>query len=142
MNEDPAPGAAEPEGRPSFYAARPGGWRDWWTLLHPPYTAWHLAYVVIGACLVADVNLTRMIATVLAFFFAVGLAAHALDELHGRPLRTQIPGGVLVAVAGVGMGGAVALGIAGVIEVDRHWFRSSSSAPSSSWVTTSSSSVA
>ena len=117
MNEDPAPGAAEPEGRPSFYAARPGGWRDWWTLLHPPYTAWHLAYVVIGACLVADVNLTRMIATVLAFFFAVGLAAHALDELHGRPLRTQIPGGVLVAVAGVGMGGAVALGIAGVIEV-------------------------
>jgi hypothetical protein len=117
MNESPAPGGSQPEQRPSFYAAEPGGWRDWWTLLHPPYTAWHLAYVVIGACLVTNVNLTRMIATVLAFFFAVGLAAHALDELHGRPLRTRIPGGALVAVAGVGMGGAVALGIAGVIQV-------------------------
>ena len=37
--------------RPAFYAARPGGWRDWWTILHPPYTAWHLSYVVIGATL-------------------------------------------------------------------------------------------
>ncbi len=117
MNEGPAPGGAGPQHRPSFYAARPGGWRDWWTLLHPPYTAWHLAYVVIGACLATSVNLTRMIATLLAFFCAVGLAAHALDELHGRPLRTQIPGGALVAVAGIGLGGAVALGVAGVIQV-------------------------
>ena len=37
--------------RPAYYAARPGGWRDWWTLLHPPYTSWHLSYVVIGATL-------------------------------------------------------------------------------------------
>ena len=29
----------------------------------------------------------RLGATVLAFFFAVGIAAHAFDELHGRPLR-------------------------------------------------------
>ena len=55
------------------------------TLLHPPYTAWHLAYVVIGACLASTVNLTRLIATLLAFFFAVGLAAHALDELKVVP---------------------------------------------------------
>ena len=79
------------ENRPAFYAARAGGWRDWWTLLHPPYTAWHLAYVVIGACLAPTVNLTRLIATLLAFFCAVGLAAHSLDELHGRPLGTHIP---------------------------------------------------
>jgi hypothetical protein len=105
------------EPRPAFYAAGPGGWRDWWTLLHPPYTAWHLAYVVIGACLAPVVNTTRLIATLLAFFFAVGLAAHALDELHGRPLRTRIPGGALVAVAAVGLAGAVALGIAGIAQV-------------------------
>ena len=73
--------------------------------------------MVIGACLATAVNLTRLIATLLAFFCAVGLAAHALDELHGRPLRTQIPAGALVAVVVVGMGGAVALGIAGVIQV-------------------------
>jgi hypothetical protein len=105
------------QNRPSFYAARPGGWRDWWTLLHPPYTAWHLAYVVIGACLAPVINLTRLVATLLAFFCAVGLAAHALDELHGRPLRTHIPSGALVAVTVVGLAGAVALGVAGVAQV-------------------------
>jgi hypothetical protein len=107
----------ESEDRAAYYAARPGGWRDWWTLLHPPYTAWHLSYVVIGACLAPVVNATRLIATLLAFFCAVGLAAHALDELHGRPLRTRIPSRVLVLVAVVGLLGAVGLGIAGAVQV-------------------------
>jgi len=106
-----------PDSRPAFYAARPGGWRDWWTLLHPPYTAWHLAYVVIGACLAPAVNTTRLIGTLLAFFFAVGLAAHALDELHGRPLHTQIPSKALLAVAGVGLGGSVTLGVIGIVQI-------------------------
>jgi hypothetical protein len=105
------------EGRPAFYAARGGGWRDWWTLLHPPYTAWHLAYVVIGACLAPTVNVTRLVATLLAFFFAVGLAAHSLDELNGRPLGTHIPAWALVAVTVVGLAGSVAIGIAGVSRV-------------------------
>ncbi len=107
----------ESEARAAYYAARPGGWRDWWTLLHPPYTAWHLSYVVIGACLAPVVNTTRLIATLLAFFCAVGLAAHALDELHGRPLGTKIPGPALAVVAVVGLLGAVGLGIAGAIQV-------------------------
>ena len=103
--------------RPAYYAARPGGWRDWWTLLHPPYTAWHLSYSVIGATLAPRVQTSRLIATVLAFFLAVGLAAHALDELRGRPLRTRIPSPVLVAVVVVGLAGALALGVAGVARV-------------------------
>jgi hypothetical protein len=102
---------------PAYYAARPGGWRDWWTLLHPPYTAWHLSYVVIGAALAPRVQASRLIATVLAFFLAVGLAAHALDELRGRPLRTRIPSPVLIAVAVAGLAGALALGVAGVSRV-------------------------
>jgi len=114
---DESPADPPPEQRTAYYAARPGGWRDWWTLLHPPYTAWHLAYVVIGACLAPMVNATRLIATLLAFFFAVGLAAHALDELHGRPLRTRIPSTVLVVAAGVGLAGSIALGIVGIVQV-------------------------
>jgi hypothetical protein len=106
-----------PDQRAAYYAARPGGWRDWWTLLHPPYTAWHLAYIVIGACLAPVINATRLIATLLAFFFAVGLAAHALDELHGRPLRTRIPSVALVVVAGVGLAGSIALGVVGIAQV-------------------------
>jgi hypothetical protein len=63
------------------------------------------------------VNATRLIATLLAFFFAVGLAAHALDELHGRPLRTQIPSTALVVVAAVGLTGSITLGIVGIMKV-------------------------
>jgi hypothetical protein len=103
--------------RPAFYAMAPGGWRDWWTLLHPPYTLWHLSYVVIGASLAPDVQLRWLGETLLAFFLAMGLAAHALDELHGRPLGTRIPSPLLVAVATVGLAGAVALGIDGMAEV-------------------------
>jgi hypothetical protein len=103
--------------RPAFYAARPGGWRDWWTLLHLPYTAWHLAYVVIGASLAPHVEVSRMVETLLAFFLAVGLAAHALDELHGRPLGTRIPSAALVVVTVLGLSGAVALGVFGVTQV-------------------------
>ena len=103
--------------RPAFYAARPGGWRDWWTLLHPPYTAWHLSYVAIGASLAPDLDGTRLLATALAFFLAVGVGAHALDELHGRPLRTQLSDTALKAAIGIGLAAAVTLGVAGVREV-------------------------
>ena len=95
----------------------PGRWRDWWTLLHPPYTAWHLSYVVIGAALAPRVQAGYLIATVLAFFLAVGLAAHALDELRDRPLRTAIPAAELIAVVAAGLLGALALGVFGVIRV-------------------------
>jgi hypothetical protein len=101
--------------RPAFYALAPGGWRDYVTLLHPPYTAWHLSYVVIGACLAPDLDVERLLVTLAAFFLAVGIGAHALDELNGRPLRTQIPDRVLVGLAAVSIGGAVALGVYGSI---------------------------
>jgi hypothetical protein len=103
--------------RPAFYAAKRGGWRDWWTVLHPPYTAWHLSYVVIGASLAPHVRISRLLGTVVAFFLAVGVAAHCLDELHGRPLRTLIPGRALVAATVVSLAGAVAVGAVGVVQV-------------------------
>jgi hypothetical protein len=103
---------------PAYYAARTTGWRrDVWALLHPPYTAWHLSYVLIGASLAPTVSVTRLVATLLAFFLAVGVAAHALDELRGRPLQTELPAGGLWAAAVIGLLGAVALGIAGVFVI-------------------------
>ncbi len=103
--------------RPAYYSVRPGGWRDWWSILHPPYTAWHLSYVVIGASLAPHFDSVRLLATVLAFFAAVGIAAHALDERHGHPLRTHIPDGTLLAAAAAGLAAAVALGVAGLSSV-------------------------
>jgi hypothetical protein len=108
---------ADPQAKPAYYAAGPGRWRDWWTLLHPPFTAWHLSYVVLGAMIAPRVRLDPLVAALIAFFLAVGLAAHALDELHGRPLRTSIPSSVLVAVTVVGLAGAVGLGAIGITRV-------------------------
>lgn len=103
---------------PAFYAAPARGWRrDIWAVLHPPYTAWHLSYVAIGASLAPALDLRRLAATLLAFFLAVGISAHALDELRGRPLRTRLPAAVLWIAAIVGLTGAVALGLAGLTAV-------------------------
>ncbi len=106
---------------PAFYArprfaSRPVV-RDWWTVLHPPYTLWHLSYVVVGSCVVDPVDASRLGFTVLAFFLAVGIGAHALDELHGRPLGTAIPSRTLVIAAVVGIGGAAGLGVMGISRV-------------------------
>jgi hypothetical protein len=97
--------------RPAFYALRSGGWRDYATLLHPPYTLWHLSYVAVGAALAPRFHLDRLLWGLAAFFLAMGVAAHALDELKGRPLRTRIPSPVLAAIAIVSLAGAVAIGI-------------------------------
>jgi hypothetical protein len=107
--------AVPPVARPAWYALAGGGWRDYVTLLHPPYTAWHLSYVVIGGCLAPVVAWERLGAVVAAFALAVGVGAHALDELNGRPLRTKIPDRVLVALAGASIAGACAIGVAGAV---------------------------
>ncbi len=104
-----------PSARPSWYALDTGGWRDYVTLLHLPYTAWHLSYVVIGGCLAPIVAWNRLGAAVAAFGLAVGIGAHALDELSGRPLRTSIPSAVLTALAVVSIGAACAIGIVGAV---------------------------
>jgi ubiquinone/menaquinone biosynthesis methyltransferase len=95
----------------AFYALRPGGLRDYWTLLHPPYTAWHLSYVLLGAALAPNPDPQMVAGALAAFFLAVGIAAHSFDELQGRPLGTRIPSSVLVALGSLGLLGAVALGI-------------------------------
>jgi hypothetical protein len=105
------------EERPAFYALAPGGWRDWWTLLHPPYTLWHLSYVAMGAATVPELDLYRLGMSLLGFFLGLGLAAHALDELRGRPLGTSIPDRVLQGLAIVALLGAGAVGVVGVVQV-------------------------
>jgi hypothetical protein len=98
--------------RPAFYALAPGGWRDYLTLLHPPYTLWHLSYVALGAGLAPRLDGPRLGWTFAAFALALGVGAHALDELRGRPLRTAIPTATLVALAVTSIAGAAAIGIA------------------------------
>jgi len=111
----PEPGGPRREQRvsvaPAFYALEGGGWRDYWTLLHPPYTLWHLSYVLLGAALAPMPDPRIVAGSLLAFFLAVGIASHSFDELQGRPLGTRIPSSVLFGLGVLGLIGAVALGI-------------------------------
>jgi hypothetical protein len=102
--------AARP--RPAFYALRSGGWRDYVTLLHPPYTLWHLSYVAVGAALAPRMAWPLLGWTTLAFALAMGVGAHALDEMKGRPLQTRIPQTILATLAALSISAAAAIGIA------------------------------
>jgi hypothetical protein len=104
--------------RPAFYALAPGGWRDYVTLLHPPYTVWHLSYVAIGAALAPEWRPTILVLALVAFFLGMGVAAHALDELHGRPLQTRISDRMLVALAIVSLAAAAGIGVAVAIHTN------------------------
>jgi hypothetical protein len=97
--------------RPAFYALAPGGWRDYVTLLHPPYTLWHLSYVAVGAALAPEFQADILGLGLLAFFLAMGVGAHALDELHGRPLATRIGRRALIALAAASLTAAATVGV-------------------------------
>ena len=78
---------AAPE-RPAFYALNRGRMGDLLTLLHPPYTAWHLSYFALGAAVAPHVYTDRL---------AWGLVAFGL--------------------AGFSLLGSLAIGIAGVLTI-------------------------
>lgn len=103
---------------PAFYV-RPGtgARRDLLALLHLPYTAWHLGFVVIGAALAPSVAMDRLAGTLAAFFLGTGIAAHALDEWNGRPLRTRVPDAALLGAAGAALSGILVLSLLGAVLV-------------------------
>jgi hypothetical protein len=73
--------------------------------------------VALGAAAAPVVHGDRLAAALGAFFLGVGICAHALDELHGRPLRTRLPDGLLIGLAVASLLGAVAIGVVGVVTV-------------------------
>jgi hypothetical protein len=97
--------------RRAFYLLAPGGWRDYANVLHAPYTLWHLSYVALGAALAPAPDYRLLVWTLLAFLLAMGVGAHALDELRGRPLCTAIPAPILWGMAVAGTSAAVVVGL-------------------------------
>jgi hypothetical protein len=95
----------------AFYLLSPGGWHDYVNLLHAPYTTWHLSYVALGAGLAMTPDYALLGWTLLAFFLAMGVGAHALDEWHDHPLQTTIPDKLLLAIGLVSLMGALAIGL-------------------------------
>jgi hypothetical protein len=88
------------------------------TVLHLPYTAWNLSYVALGAALAPHFHTDRMLWTMAAFALGLGVSAHVLDELNGRPLGTRIPGAVLVGLGVCALAGACAIGIVAAMRWD------------------------
>jgi hypothetical protein len=97
--------------KPAYYSLAPGGWRDYVTVLHLPYTMWNLSYVALGAAIAPLFSMGRMLWTMAAFALALGVAAHMLDELNGRPLKTHIGDGTLIVLSVISLAGACAIGV-------------------------------
>jgi hypothetical protein len=108
--------SARPE-RPAFYALGHGRAGDVLALLHPPYTAWHLSYFALGAAAAPHLHGDRLLWGLVAFGLAVGVAAHALDELHDRPLATGLSDRTLIVLCAVSLLAALAIGLDGVLIV-------------------------
>lgn len=83
----------------------------WLNVLHWPYSAWHLSYAIIGACLAREVSWHLLGWTVLAFFLGMGLAAHCFDLLRGDPLRLALPRRLLMVVGAAALAGAAGIGL-------------------------------
>ena len=102
---------------PAFYARTGSRMGDLVTLLHLPYTMWHLSYVAIGAAIAAQIDGVRLAGTLLAFAFGLGIGAHALDELHDRPLSTSLSPRTLRLLGWGGLSVAGALAIAASVVI-------------------------
>jgi hypothetical protein len=68
-------------------------------------------HALLRAALAPGLTADRLLIALAAFFLAVGIGAHALDELHGHPLQTRISNRTLIALSVLSIGGAVALGL-------------------------------
>lgn len=103
--------------QPAFYAHTGNRRSDLLTLLHLPYTAWHLSYIIYGAVLAPELNLVRLVGTLAAFLFGTGIAAHSLDEWHSHPLRTGLSDRILVGTGVCGIVAALAIGVVGTFVI-------------------------
>lgn len=102
---------------PAFYARKGGAWADFWTILHPPYTLWNMSFTVMGSALAPTLDGRVLALMLLAFLAGTGVAAHALDELNGRPLRTGFSNRALKTMALAALGAALLCALLGLLFV-------------------------
>lgn len=93
--------------KPAWYMTR---WR-WVNILHWPYTLFHLSFVGIGAAMTPSLNVAVLVWITLAFFFGMGISAHAWDLCKGDPLKLGFRPGSLYAIGSVSLAVAVGIGL-------------------------------
>lgn len=67
----------------TWYYAEGSKKAELWTILHLPYTAMCLSFLIIGFSIQKPINWLVMLGAVVSFFCGLGIAAHALDQLPG-----------------------------------------------------------
>ena len=98
-----------------FWYARHGGKiKEFYTVLHLPYTSMVLSYVLIGAALSPTLFVDRLVFTLLAYFLGLGIAAHALNELNARHWGTSLSKADLQIAFLFSLVGALSIGLYGV----------------------------
>jgi cellulose synthase/poly-beta-1,6-N-acetylglucosamine synthase-like glycosyltransferase len=114
-----APAHRERGIRPTWYAGPATRLGEFWTMLHLPYTAMVLAFVVVGAAIAPRFSALLLGGTLLAYFLGLGIGAHFLDQVPGMGSRyvTHWSPRELWGVGVVALGAAVAVGVAGAV-----WF--------------------
>jgi hypothetical protein len=108
------------DGRPTWYFAASGTkLGDLYNILHVPYTAMVLAFVIIGAAASPMIHFDRLGATLLAYFLGLGIGAHSLDQLEpqGSHYVKKLSRRELASIAILSLGTAAALGLYYVLTI-------------------------
>lgn len=101
----------------AWYARSGSKVREFYTILHLPYTSMVLSYVLIGAMLSPTIHVDRVILTLVAYFLGLGFSAHALNELHAAHWTEALGKSELTVLFAVPLGGALVIGGYGVLEL-------------------------
>jgi len=101
----------------AWYARGGSRVREFYTIMHLPYTSMVLSYVVIGAMLSQSIYFDRVILTVVAYFLGLGFCAHALNELHAAHWTEALGKNELTALFAVPFVGALIIGAYGMLKL-------------------------
>ena len=101
----------------AWYASGGSKLREFYTILHLPYTSMVLSYILIGAGISPTIYPDRVALTLLAYFLGLGLSAHALNELHATHWVEVLGRRELTVLFALPLIGAVVIGMYGMIEL-------------------------
>jgi len=101
--------------RGAWYAQGGGRVREFYTIMHLPYTSMVLSYILIGAAVSPHMYPDRVGLTILAYFLGLGLSAHALNELHANHWTEALGKRELTAIFLIPLLLALSIGIYAVV---------------------------
>jgi hypothetical protein len=86
-------------------------------MLHLPYTSMVLSFTVVGAAVSPKFSWTILLATLGAYFLALGIGAHFLDQLPGMGSSyvRHWPSSALWVIGLAGVAGGVGIGVLGAL---------------------------